>query len=466
MKRRPHRNPGGCRNNVPTDSDSSSIRAAAAQSRCRHILSDAVMTTIRMIRSAIKLMSIVVQQLFASLHSAASGDPQTAQDYLRSAALFIHDDLVQIIVALQRVVLRSKRLPAKVDRILIVKLDRIGDMVNVGPVLDALLSRFPGVRLDIVGHPVPLSLLDGDRRVDEQLCYKSSLYHALPLCPPGPRSWRLLLTLLSRRYSLVVYLRGSILFLPLGLTSRLTATKFVENEHVIDRYMKPIEQLLGAVPERQLRLHVRPEAAREARSLLSDQRSSCRRKIAIHAGASAATKMWPAERFSELADRLASRWEAQVHFLGNAADRAHLEAIARRAREAHFYHDSLRLPTTVALIAECDLFIGNDSGLSHIAAAVGTPLVVIWGPAALSSARPAARTDAIQILYHELPCRATCPEIKCTSSIHLECLMRTEVHDVVTAASYFLGAPSELRKAAVSADAATAVDAAVRTCHP
>ena len=115
-----------------------------------------------------------------------------------------------------------------------------------------------------------------------------------------------------------------------------------------------------------------------------------RPRIAIHAATSAASKMWPAERFSKLADQLASQWDAQVHFLGIAADRACLESIAGEARQRHTYHDLLRLPETVALIAQCDLFIGNDSGLSHIAAAVGTPMVVIWGPAA-RAARPASR---------------------------------------------------------------------------
>jgi len=424
------------------------------------------MKPIRLIRSATKLASIVSHNIYGALRSGARGNARIAQEYLRSAALFIHDDLVQINVALQRVVLGSIRLPARVDRILIVKLDRIGDMVNVGPVLDALRRRFPGARLDIVGHPVPLSLLEGDERIDRSFAYKSSLYHALPLVPPGPRSWWLLLKLLWRRYPLVVYLRGSFLFLPLGLTSRLAATKFVENEHVIDRYMKPIEQLLGPIPERQLRLHVQPEAASEARNLLAGDGSRSGPRIAIHAAASAASKMWPAERFSELADQLASRWDAHVHFLGSAADRANLETIAGNTREAHKYHDSLRLPETVALIAQCDLFIGNDSGLSHIAAAVETPLVVIWGPAALSTARPAARPDALQILYHDLPCRATCPEVECNNPTHLECLRRTRVDDVFAAASRLLTAPGRVEKVPVPAGGAIPADALAQECHP
>jgi ADP-heptose:LPS heptosyltransferase len=419
-----------------------------------------------LIRSATKLASIVIRCILAALRSGARGDTQTAKEYLRSAALSVHDDLVQINVALQRVVLGSKRLPANLDRILIVKLDRIGDMINAGPVLDALRQRFPGARLDIVAHPIPLSLLEGDERVAGLFAHKSPLYHDLPLVPPGPRSWWMLLKLLWKRYPLVVYLRGTFLFLPLGLTSRLAATKFVEKEHVLDRNMKPIEQLLGPIPDRQLRLHIQPEAARVARGLFSGDGSRRGPRIAIHAASIVESRIWPAERFSEVADRLASHWDAQVHFLGSAADRARLASIAGRAREPHAYHDSLSLPETVALIAQCDLFIGNDSGLSHVAAAVGTPLVLIWGSSVLSTARPAARPGRIQILYHVLPCRATCPEIVCNSPTHLECLRRTRVDDVLDAASRLLEAHGRLQKVPVQAGAGNPGDVLTQECHP
>jgi ADP-heptose:LPS heptosyltransferase len=151
-----------------------------------------------------------------------------------------------------------------------------------------------------------------------------------------------------------------------------------------------------------------------------------------------ATKVWPSERFGDLADRMATELGAQVHFLGGMGDRPHLEAIAGRAVGPHAYHWSLNLPEVVALISECDLFIGNDSGLSHIAAAVRTPMVVLWGPVNLSQARPKAPSDHCLILYHDLPCRATCPESRCDNPEHLACLMRTEVSDVERAARTLL----------------------------
>ena len=116
-------------------------------------------------------------------------------------------------------------------------------------------------RLDIVGHPLCLSLFEGDDRVGESIPYKSWLYHAVPIRLPGPRAWWVLLKLVGRRYPLVVYLRGSTPFLFLGLTSRLAAAKFVEGEPIIDRNLKPLEELLGPMTDRQPRLRVQREAA-------------------------------------------------------------------------------------------------------------------------------------------------------------------------------------------------------------
>src|SRR5262249_39678196 len=151
---------------------------------------------------------------------------------------------------------------------LIIKLDRIGDMVTTTPVFDALHALFPRARLDLVAHPSPLSLLEGDGRIAERIPYKSWLYHSLPILPPGPKTWFLVSKLLRRRYPLVVYLRGTWSFLLLGTRARLAAAKFVEGEPVIRRYLRALEPLGGRVVSLAPRLRIEPEAARFARELL------------------------------------------------------------------------------------------------------------------------------------------------------------------------------------------------------
>jgi ADP-heptose:LPS heptosyltransferase len=201
---------------------------------------------------------------------------------------------------------------------------------------------------------------------------------------------------------------------------------------VVNRYLKALEPLLGAVERRPPRLHIDPSAGERAGHLLNGGESAGPR-IVIHASASAATKVWPSERFAALADQLAFHHAARVHFLGSAEDRPCLEQISRLAQSSHSFHCALPLQEVVAMIAACDLFIGNDSGLSHIAAAVETPLIVLWGPANLNMARPEAPPERCAVLYHELPCREGCPEATCSNPSPYECLLRTEVEDVLAA---------------------------------
>jgi len=342
-----------------------------------------------------------------------------AADHSRELACFVHEDLVKGLVAVQGL-LPFWSMPGKdLDSILIVKLDRIGDMVNTTPVFDAFQAAYPRARLDLVAHPGPMTLFEDDARIGERIPYKTWMYHPEPVLPGGLKLWALLLKLLWRRYPLVVYLRGSLPFLWLGLTSRIAAARFVPAEPVVTRYLKALQPLIGPVNRRRPTLHVSAEAAAVARRLLGTGRPHCPR-VVIHATASAATKMWPPERFAALADRLVQEFEAQVHFLGGPADSAGLEAIAAGARQRHTYHSRLRLPEVAAMLAAADLFVGNDSGLSHMAAAVGTSLVVLWGPADLTMARPEVHGDTCEILYHNLACRNACPETRCNNPIVLE----------------------------------------------
>lgn len=372
-----------------------------------------------------------------ALAALLRGDTSSAADHAREVAGILHEDLTKAVVAIQKILPLWRTDAEKVERILIVKLDRIGDMVLTTPVLDALRRAFPRARIDIVGHPAPLTLLEGDERLNERTPYKTWMYHSLPLRPGGPRTWALVWRLLRRRYPLVVYLRGSFPFLWLALTSRFAAARFLPGEPAVTRYLKAIEPFTGPVANRMPRLTVRAETRNFAQDLLAtDGRDGP--VVVIHAAASTPAKIWPLERFAALADRLKREVGARVHFLGSLQDSDGLKRIAERAEESHTYHSTLRLPQVSGVIACADLFIGNDSGLSHIANAVSTPEVIIWGPVNLSMARPEAPASRCIVLYHDLACRSDCRETSCDNPISFECLLRTQTEDVFEAACALL----------------------------
>ena len=391
-----------------------------------------------MIRPFVKLCWLVVLGTGRIIRLYLGGDRRRAVEEARLVAIVIHDDFVQLAAALQRL-LRFRPSPdPNIDRILIVKLDRIGDMVCTTPVFDALKASFPKARLDVVGHPVPLRLLTGDERIGERIPYASSLYHEPTGGAAETGRLSVVLRILRRRYPLVVYLRGSFPFLLLGTTSHLAAAKFVKGEPVITRYLKPVEQMVGPISHRQPRLHVDPDARHLVERLLAVSGKAVEPRIAIHAVAGAVTKMWPIERYAAVADELHQSYHASIHFFGSPGDRPVLEKIAGLCKYSHSYHYALGLDQVVAAFSVCDVFIGNDSGLAHVAAGVGTPIVVPWGSVNLEMAQPTAPAGRRMILYRDVPCRATCPETHCVNEQALECLTRITVGDVVDAARQVL----------------------------
>ena len=384
----------------------------------------------RKIYSLAGLLRILAREVWNALRSLLMGRRDEGRDHARFALQALHEDLAAF-AGLRH---SGSPLPApqQTHRILIVKLDRIGDMVNTTPVFDIIKQRYPNATIDIVGHPAVLSLLDEDPRLSTRYAYKSPLYHDGALRLPGLEDWRIIRKLWMLRYPLIIYLRGSFPFLLLALRSRFIPCHFTEGEPVLQRYLKPLGVSFesGATTPATF-LHI--SSASRAAFLKKYPRKQTTPLVVIHAISGAEGKQWPLDRFARVADYLSEHAHAQVLFLAAHSEEQKMSELTKLFRQSHSVETGLPLTQVIAAIAEADVFIGNDSGLAHIAAAVRTKEVVIWGAANLNMARPEARPDQCTILYHDVPCRSGCPEIRCTAQNKIECLVATNVADVVSA---------------------------------
>jgi heptosyltransferase-2 len=130
-------------------------------------------------------------------------------------------------------------------------------------------------------------------------------------------------------------------------------------------------------------------------------------RLAIGAGASyGSAKCWPPERFAELANRLQRKTDADVILFGTAAETSVAQAIASGMNRKPIYltgrTDIADLP---ALLSQCHLFIGNDSGAMHVASAVGLPVVAVFGPTDPQGTAPVTpRCSIVQEKPYCSPC--------------------------------------------------------------
>lgn len=162
------------------------------------------------------------------------------------------------------------------------------------------------------------------------------------------------------------------------------------------------------------RLHV-PEALRAAWAALSASLpggvapADARRTVGIFPGSNASSRRWEQGRFAELVGRLAARGE-RVVVLGGPTERDLTAAVA--GRDGVDAGGRTDLPLLAAALAACDVVVTNDSGPMHLAAAVGTPVVAVWGAGDPARTRPLGDGHLL-LRRSELPCapcvRNDCP---------------------------------------------------------
>ena len=141
-------------------------------------------------------------------------------------------------------------------------------------------------------------------------------------------------------------------------------------------------------------------------------------------------KSWPPDRFARIAGSLGANGKARVVLTGAAVDRPLTELIARQSGvDCLNLAGELSLLELAALIRRVDAYVSVDSGPGHMAAALGTPVVVLWGPAILEQTRPIpSNPGAVRIIREPVPCAPcygtplmkTCQDNICMKRIGVE----------------------------------------------
>lgn len=219
--------------------------------------------------------------------------------------------------------------------------------------------------------------------------------------------------------------------------------------HYLYRYLSPLEALGVDLRVRAPAIRPMPFETTRVLALLARHHIQPNAFVAVHAGASFAGRRWQPERFAEAIDRIAGETGLRVVLVGGP-DESDTTAKIMAAAKTPVVNlaGALRLETLLALLKEARLFLGNESGPMHMAAAVGTPVVglfgltspVRWAPVGVPSIslRPSMPCDCVG---GDL-CRRTDPSKAC-------CVWRLEVDPVVDAALELLARTEMVLEAAI-----------------
>jgi lipopolysaccharide export system permease protein len=275
-------------------------------------------------------------------------------------------------------------------RILFITNTRIGDAVLSTGLLGLLTETYPTARITVVVGYLACSLFDAAPCVERVIALRKQQYN---------RHWLGLYASLFRSWDLIVDLRGS-------ATAWLVPTRY---RRVLNRSdparsrVVELGHLVYADPPPAPRLWIKERDRQAAARLVPTDLAF----LAVAPGASSPEKRWPAERFAAMIDRLtapdAPGATLAVTLLGAADERWLIDAVLRRLAERPGIRRPLvvlgeaRLPVVAAILERARLYIGNDSGLMHLAAASGAPTVGLFGPTPATRYRPwGERTLVVQ----------------------------------------------------------------------
>jgi len=184
--------------------------------------------------------------------------------------------------------------------------------------------------------------------------------------------------------------------------------------HAVDVNNRFLEAVGVPTPYRVPALSVREEARARARDLLDSAFGPAHPLAAgdplliVHPGSGAPPRRWPPEHFARVADFAVRCHGARVAVLGGPGEEPLAAAVQRAMTEAAVQMGAPRsLRVLAALLAEADLFLGNDSGPMHLAAAVGTPVCALFGAESLVTWAPLG-DHGHRTFQAELPCGAAC----------------------------------------------------------
>lgn len=330
-----------------------------------------------------------------------------------------------------------------VEKILVRAPNWVGDVVLTTPCLTALRRAFPHAQITVLANPWVLPLLVNHPAIDRTMIIDKgrSLVRSIR------ELTRIIVRLRNEKFDLAVLFQNAfeaaVLASMGGVRYRigyntdgrgfLLTHEVVRNDHIlevhqVEYYLGIIEAMGWPADEKEPRLFLNDGDIESTSRMLSSYGIADNHFIlGFNPGATyGSAKRWPEERFAIIGDWAAERWNAKVMLFGSSAERQIGLRISQRMHHTPINLCGLTtLGQAMTLIKRCNLFLTNDSGLMHIAAAFDVPLVAIFGPTDHVTTGP--RSENAIIVRHDFDCS---PCLKETCPLDHRCMLSIEPDEV------------------------------------
>lgn len=296
-----------------------------------------------------------------------------------------------------------------VPRILIIRLSAIGDVVRVLPALHCLRDTYPNAQIDWVVERKSADVVTGHPALDQVLIFERSGDSKVS----SREFWELCKKVRKNRYDMVIDFHG---ILKSGILTRLSGARerygFARPRSQEGSYLAINKRLkLGAEVRNRMHenlalceqfnkgwksldvvLDIPDEDADVVDDFMEENFLSAKKVVAVHVPVERPEKQWPLPHFAALVDMLLSDGRFDVLLTGGPGQEACIDEVVTRTKRSPVVAPSTEnLKQYMALVRECDLYFGGDTGPMHIASALDVPVVSVFGgtdPEQHSTLRP------------------------------------------------------------------------------
>ena len=323
-------------------------------------------------------------------------------------------------------------------RILVTRLQYLGDVVLTLPVVDALRERFPTAEIDYLSKGPGADLLQGDERLSRVFKLPEPARVPGLVCRLRRRSYDVAVDLLSnprsawltRMSGARVRIGGSRRGRRWLYTDPMSVPREIRSAAAFHTWHLRALGIDGApnVPA----LNIGPARLRRARELLARQGvPDGAHTLGVHPGGKWDVKRWSSASFAGLIGALTKTREVWVVVLTGPDEREHTECLRGEVGDGVVFLPALPVEDVAAVISELDGMVACDGGIMHVAAAVGTPTVGIFGSSEPDIWFPYGESGPHRAAFVDVPCRP-CHQHLCPLQ-HTDCLNKLSVDNVLQA---------------------------------
>ena len=324
------------------------------------------------------------------------------------------------------------------EKILLIRLSSLGDIVLTTPAIRAVRAYFPNAYIAMLVAKQSADVLRQNPHLNEII-----QFNRFANDKDTGEMLRIIRILRQRKFVLTFdfqrKFRTELLMYFSGASERVGKGKLCtirvpeqENKHATERYFDLLHAAGIPAENRQLEMFLsKTERADACYAFEEAGVSEMQLKVGLFPGAGWKLREWMPERFASIGDRLVQHFNAQVIVFGGPKETELVNTVTSLMNAPAIpFAGTLQIRQLAASIEKCDLFLTNDTGPMHIAAAVGTPTVALFGPGNHIRFQPLG--DSHTTIRHDVPCNP-CKQFteKCKDNICMKKITVDEVWDSI-----------------------------------